>query len=72
MIKPNRKDQLLQKTIKCYKCLKTIKNCESFSCKDKLFCEDCAMEIRMHRSRKTHWQYLRSIKVEYLIPGKRF
>jgi hypothetical protein len=36
-----------------------------------VLCEDCYMNRRMTRSRKTHWQYLRSIKTDYLKPGKR-
>ena len=28
------------------------------------------MGIRMPRARKTHWQYLGSIKTEYMVPGK--
>ena len=28
------------------------------------------MEIRMPRSRKTHWQYLKSIKSDYLVKSK--
>jgi hypothetical protein len=27
------------------------------------------MATRTHGIRKTHWQYLRSIKTEYLIPA---
>lgn len=29
-------------------------------------CETCIMDIRTRRTRKTHWQYLRSIKTEYI------
>ena len=36
-----------------------------------ILCEDCCMDVRSPRSRKTHWQYLRSIKAGYLIPGKK-
>lgn len=32
-------------------------------------CDDCCMEMRITRGRKTHWQYLRSIKTEYLRPA---
>ncbi len=27
------------------------------------------MDTRTPRARKTHWQYLKSIKTEYLIPA---
>ena len=32
-------------------------------------CEDCYLETRMDKKRKTHWQYIRSIKTEYLRPA---
>jgi len=35
------------------------------------WCEDCAMEVRKAGGRKTHWQYLKSIKTDYLRPGSR-
>jgi len=35
-----------------------------------LLCASCAMEQRSVRGRKTHWQYIKSIKTEYLRPGK--
>ena len=28
------------------------------------------MEMRTSRGRKTHWQYISSIKGDYLTPGK--
>lgn len=36
----------------------------------KVLCENCCINMRTPRVRKTHWQYLGSIKAEYLIPGK--
>lgn len=33
----------------------------------KMLCEDCCMDVRMPRKRKTHWQYIKSVKLEYLI-----
>jgi hypothetical protein len=33
-------------------------------------CEDCYLEARISNKRKTHWQYIRSIKTEYLISSK--
>lgn len=29
-------------------------------------CEDCYVQARIDRTRKTHWQYLGAIKTEYL------
>ena len=36
----------------------------------KMLCEVCCMDVRIRRGRKTHWQYIGSIKSEYLIPSK--
>ena len=35
----------------------------------KVLCEDCCIDIRTPRVRKTHWQYLGSIITDYLIPS---
>jgi hypothetical protein len=32
-------------------------------------CEDCCLDLRMTRKRKTHWQYIGSIKGDYLTPA---
>jgi len=56
---------------KCSNCHKEIKTGEEYNYQVKILCEDCYMDMRMPRVRKTHWQYLKSIKTEYLIPGKK-
>ena len=33
-------------------------------------CEACCITLRTPRMRKPHWQYIRSVKTEYLVPGK--
>ena len=58
-------------TLKCNKCHKKIKAGEEYRHHLMALCEACSLDIRMTRSRKTHWQYLGSIKTEYLVPGKK-
>lgn len=36
----------------------------------KILCEDCCIDLRTPKKRKTHWQYIKSIKAEYLVPGE--
>ena len=55
---------------KCQICRKTIAPANSFEHNGDLVCEDCCMEARATKPRKTHWQYLKSIETEYLRPGK--
>lgn len=54
---------------KCNKCKTEIKAGEEYNHHLKVLCEDCCIDIRTSRVRKTHWQYLGSIKTEYLIPS---
>jgi hypothetical protein len=51
----------------CSLCHTKIKAGEQYIHDSKVLCEICCMDIRTARVRKTHWQYLRSIKTEYLI-----
>ncbi len=55
----------------CDKCNKTVKEGEEYNRNTKVLCEDCCVELRMTRTRKTHWLYLRSIKTEYLQPANK-
>ena len=57
-------------SIKCSKCDQEIKPGEEYHHQSVVLCEDCCMDTRMSRTRKTYWQYLRSIKTEYLIAGQ--
>jgi hypothetical protein len=62
----------LKKTEKiCSICRTEIKAGEAHIYNIKVLCEDCCLNIRMTRVRKTHWQYLKSIKTEYLIPNQK-
>jgi hypothetical protein len=55
---------------RCGKCQTEIKEAEAYNHYSKILCEDCYLDICMPRTRKTHWQYLRSIKTDYLIMAK--
>lgn len=57
-------------TLKCSKCHTEIKAGEEYRHQFKVLCEDCYIDMRNTRTRKTHWQYLKSIKTDYLIPAK--
>ena len=51
----------------CAVCQKEIEFDEAYHHQSKMLCEDCCLDARSSRSRKTHWQYIKSIKTEYLI-----
>ncbi len=55
----------------CSNCQKEIKPGEEYPQCSKILCEDCYLDICFPRTRKTHWQYLRSIKTDYLLPANR-
>ena len=52
--------------INCVKCHKLIKAGDEFRHRSDMLCEDCYIDARMDRNRKTHWQYLSCIKTQYL------
>ena len=54
--------------MKCEKCGEIIQDNNIYKFRDKTLCENCCIYIRSPRVRKTHWQYLDSIKTGYLIP----
>ena len=56
--------------LKCSKCQTDIEAGQEVRHQSNLFCQDCYLEIRSTRKRKTHWQYLKSVKTDYLIPAK--
>jgi len=57
------------KSTSCDQCDLKIKADELHNYHALVLCEDCFLETKMPRKRKTHWQYLTSIKTEYLKPG---
>ena len=57
--------------LKCNQCRKQIEPGKEYRNQLKVLCEGCDRTLRRPRTRKTHWQYLGSIKTEYLIPGKK-
>jgi hypothetical protein len=52
----------------CGICRSELKAGEEYEYNSKLLCEDCCINSRTPRARKTHWKYIGSIKAEYLIP----
>ncbi len=54
---------------RCNICGSQMESGETYHHRGKILCEDCCLDMRMPRARKTHWQYLRSIKREYLRPA---
>ncbi len=55
----------------CSICGVIINAGEDYYHDSKVLCENCCIKIRNPRVRKTHWQYIWSIKNEYLIQGKK-
>jgi hypothetical protein len=64
-------NDLIKKQIYCSVCRIKIKAKEEHKLNSKVLCENCCIDIRSPRFRKTHWQYLSSIKTGYLIPVNR-
>ena len=67
-------DSMERNTVKakmfCTICHGKIEAGEEYIYNGEFFCEECCLDIRTSRVRKTHWQYLGSIKTKYLIPDK--
>jgi len=60
-----------EQNVDCARCRTRIKINDVCFHQDRPLCADCAVEIRMKRSRKTHWQYIKSVKSDYLSPARR-
>jgi len=55
----------------CQICGSRLEPGQNYALKGAAHCADCCMELRSPRARKTHWQYLASIKTGYLRrPGE--
>ena len=54
----------------CSECNSIIKLGEQYRYLSTILCENCYLDKRTSHVRKTHWQYLKSIKTDYLRPGK--
>lgn len=57
------------KMIHCERCRRQIPADDVYLNKSMRLCEDCCLDLRMTRKRKTHWQYIGSIKGDYLTPA---
>jgi predicted amidophosphoribosyltransferase len=55
----------------CSNCHKKIKKGEAFYYHISVLCEDCCIDMHTSHVRKTHWQYLGSIKADYLRVGRK-
>jgi len=55
----------------CSNCHKKIKKQEAYHYHSNALCEDCVIDTYTPYVRKTHWQYLGSIKADYLRGGKK-
>ncbi|MBU1277032.1 MAG: hypothetical protein KJ720_16785 [Proteobacteria bacterium] len=55
--------------MKCAHCGEHIEPGREYAHGSRTICEQCCMELRMPRKRKTHWQYLGAIRSQYLQPG---
>ena len=69
-MKPCQPEISTNSPIACGACQKNIEPENTYIHKSKILCEECCIDARTPRARKTHWQYLGSIKADYLIPGK--
>jgi predicted amidophosphoribosyltransferase len=54
----------------CSNCHKKVKKGEAYHYHLSVLCEDCCIDMHTPHVRKTHWQYLRSIKADYLRFGR--
>jgi predicted amidophosphoribosyltransferase len=70
-MEPGASEILGENHLVCGTCGKTIEPEKTFIHRSKVFCEECCIDVLSSRTRKTHWQYLSSIKADYLIPGKK-
>lgn len=55
----------------CSNCRKKVEEGKEYHHKKNILCEDCCVDVRTPHDRKTHWQYLGSIKAGYLVPRKK-
>ena len=55
----------------CNVCRKPIHADCAYTHRNMVLCETCCLTLRTPKRRKPHWQYIRSVKTEYLVPGKR-
>lgn len=70
-MKSSKPDNLRKTPNYCSICNSVIEIGEEYNHELQMMCEYCYMGFRTSRVRKTHWQYLKSTKTEYLIPGKK-
>lgn len=52
--------------ITCSRCQRQLRRHQIYTHNGRCYCEACCLAIRIQRPRKTHWQYIRSVKSDYL------
>jgi recombinational DNA repair protein (RecF pathway) len=55
-----------KKNLVCSNCHAPVDKGTDYLFKGKVLCEACCLRIRSPRMRKTHWQYIKSVKADYL------
>jgi hypothetical protein len=59
----------------CGRCGRPQEEADLYRHRAQVLCEECCLDARQEHKRKTHWQYIGSIKGDYLrlasIPPKR-
>jgi len=58
------------KRLYCSECEKLRVPAQVYGDRNKPLCEQCCLVIYSRPARKTHWQYIRSVKADYLQPAK--
>lgn len=51
----------------CGNCNTPIENGAEYRYNGKILCEGCCITVRWPRVRKTHWQYIPSVKTGYIL-----
>ena len=54
----------------CQICGRRLHADEVYRHRARTLCEDCCLDVRTPHRRKTHWQYIGSIRGDYLIPAR--
>ena len=57
-------------SVLCDRCQKEIAPEDRNVHNNQTLCDECYLDARITRPRKTHWQYIGSLKTEYLRPAE--
>lgn len=70
-MKADQPENLKKTKVFCAICLEEIETGKAYPHQSRVLCEACCIDIRTPLVRKSHWQYLVSIKADYLIPASK-